>query len=74
MTEENMTGKWQRIEYPLEPQLEYTEFCPKCNGGMNRISIPCPDGNPRCLVFHYGWMCSKCRAVWGKRTVTDEAT
>ena len=38
--------------------------CPSCGGEMTRGSVPCPDGDPRCLVNHQGLKCSKCSKFW----------
>lgn len=64
---------FQRIEWPVKPQREYTEFCPDCGGGMEQSYVPCPDGNPRCLVLHYGWLCSQCGKLWGRMPKVDNA-
>lgn len=34
--------------------------CPRCYVMMIRESIPCPDGNPCCCVFHFRDYCPDC--------------
>lgn len=35
--------------------------CPHCNGELQNAQLSkCPDGDPHCLVAHYGFVCKSC--------------